>query len=103
VIGWGSPASIRGHYHRVAGWRIGLANWETLNFSLLDLCALGLIVGGLARTCQADARDPGQILTTFGYVTMFMSGLLNLPTLVRQFSRLHDICGRFNDDPPDCR
>ena len=94
VIQEGNPHSIRGHYDRVGGWHIRLANWEALNFGLLDLCTIGLLGGALARTCLARPTDPGRILIVFGYVQMFMSGLLSMPMLVRQLSRLRDICRR---------
>jgi hypothetical protein len=75
----------------VAGWNVRLANWEALNFSLLDECTLCLLGGALVRTCRSAPHDLGQILTTFGYVQMFQSGVLSLPVLVRQLSRLRDI------------
>jgi len=96
MISDGSPAAIRGHYERVAGWNIRLANWEAMNFSLLDLCTLCLLGGALVRTCLAAPSDPGRILTTFGYVQMFMAGVLSLPVLVRQLSRLRDIGRRLS-------
>jgi hypothetical protein len=75
----------------VAGWNVRLANSEALNFSLLDECTLCLLGGALVRTCRFAPHDPGQILTTFGYVQMSLSGVLSLPVLVRQLSRLRDI------------
>jgi ABC-type multidrug transport system fused ATPase/permease subunit len=94
VITTGSPRSIRGHYDRVGGCNIRLANWEAVNFGLLDLCTLALLTAALVRTCLAGHADPGRILMVFGYVQMFVSGLLSLPMLVRQASRLRDICRR---------
>jgi hypothetical protein len=94
VITSGCPRLIRGHYDRVGSGNIRLANWEAVNFGLLDLCTLGLLAAALLRTCLAGHADPGRILMVFGYVQMFVSGLLSLPMLVRQLSRLRDICRR---------
>jgi hypothetical protein len=89
-----SSLSIRAHFDRVGGWHIRLANWEALNFGLLDLCTVGLLGGTLARSCLSGPTDPARILMIFGYVQIFSSGLLSMPMLVRQLSRLRDICRR---------
>jgi hypothetical protein len=89
----GRPAKAR-----VAGWNVHLANWEALNFSLLDVRRLCLLGGALVRTCRTAPHDPGQILTIFGYVQVFLSGVLSLPVpvLVWQLSRLRDIGRRLS-------
>jgi ABC-type multidrug transport system fused ATPase/permease subunit len=90
VIQGGQPAEVRGHYGAVAGWRIKLADWEALNFGLMELFVLALLAVTLLRSCSATS-SPGDIFAVFRYVLMFVMALDNVPLLVRQISRIRDI------------
>jgi hypothetical protein len=96
VIGGGRPAEVRGHYGRVAGWRVRLSDWEALNFGAMELFVLGLMVAALVRFCAAADATPGDIFAVFGYVLMFVGGLDVVPVLVQQVSRLRDIGRRMH-------
>lgn len=86
----GRREEVRGHYSRVARWRIRLTDWEAWNFGLMELFILGLLAAVLARYVAAGA-GAGDVFAVFRYTLMFVMGLDNLPQLVQQVSRLRDI------------
>jgi hypothetical protein len=100
VIDRNRVREVRGHYRRVARWEIRLADCESLNFGLMQICVLGLMVAALVRSCLPGA-DAGHIAAVFGYLTMFVLGLINVPLLVEQFNRLRDIGRRVRSRPSD--
>ena len=56
---------------------------------------------GLVRCCSAPAVDPGYIFAEFGYVLMFVAGVISVPVLVQPCSRLRDIGRRLRAEGPD--
>lgn len=103
AIDEGSPAAVRGHFSRVAGWRVKLSNAEAVNFGLTELFVLGLMAAVLIRFCSAAAVSPGDIFAVFRYVLMFVMGLDSVPHVVQHVSRLRDIRQRLsgNGSPVD--
>jgi ABC-type multidrug transport system fused ATPase/permease subunit len=100
VIDQGRPKEVHTHYRRVALWRIKLANWEALNFGVMEVFVLGLMVTALFRSCLLIEAGPGDIFAVFRYVLMFVMGLDSVPGLVRQFTRLRDIGQRLGYQGP---
>jgi hypothetical protein len=94
VIHRARPAEVRGHYCLVARWRVMLSDWEAVNFGLMELLVFGLMAAALARCCAAPGVDAGHIFTVFGYVLLYVLGVLNVPVLIQQLSRLRDISRR---------
>jgi hypothetical protein len=43
-------------------------------------------------------RIQTSIIAVFGYVLMYVSGILNMPLLVQQFNRLRDISRRMQSE-----
>jgi hypothetical protein len=85
---------VRRHYHWVARWRIMLADREACSFGLLEFLVFGVMAAALVRTCEVPGVDAGRIFAVFGYVLMFVNGVINVPLLVQQFNRLRDISRR---------
>ena len=98
VIEGGKIDEVRGHYGAVGRWRVKLSDLEAWNFGLMELFILGLIGATLARTCALGLL-PGDILTIFQFLMMFLIGVDSVPQLVQQFSRLREIGGRMRGDP----
>lgn len=91
AIDTGSAAAARGHFGRVAGWRVRLSDAEAINFGLTELFVLGLLAAVLIRFCSAATASPGDIFAVFRYVLMFIMGLDSVPQVVQHVSRLRDI------------
>ena len=87
---------VRRHYEVVAGWRVKLSDLRAYNQGMMNLLFLGLTAVALVRCCLYALGDAGQIFATIGYVTMFVMGLVEVPSLVQQWSRLRDIQQRMN-------
>ncbi len=106
VIRGGRPEDVNGHYCRVAGWRVRLANCQALNFAGMELFVLALLAAALVRCCTTSSPDLGRIFAVFGYLIMFVGSLSSVPMLVQQFSRLRDINRRISargtTDRPVC-
>jgi hypothetical protein len=98
VITRARPLEVRSHYRLVAQWRVRLANWDALTFCLVDVCILGLMATALVRCCSLPDIDAGRIMTILGYVLMFVDGLVSVPLLIQQCSRLRDIGRRVQSD-----
>jgi len=91
VISHAQPQQVHGHYQKVARCRVKLANFQAINFALMNVCVFGLIAAALLRCCVVRSVDAGQVFAVVGYVTMFAMGLGNTPALVQQLARLRDI------------
>lgn len=91
VIAQGDAREIRTHYGLLARWRVKLSDWEVMNFGLMELFVLALMVAALIRFCAAAGATAGSVFAVFTYILTYVSGLDNVPLLVEQFSRLHDI------------
>lgn len=96
VLSHGSPDKVNSHYRGLARWRIRLADWEALNFGVMELFILGLLAAALLRACASGA-EAGTILAVFRYVLMFVLGLDSVPMIVQQMSRLRDVGRRMNE------
>ena len=101
VIGRSRPGKVRGHYNRVAHWRIKLTDCQAFNFGLMNVFVLALMATALVRCCVIHTTNVGQIFAVFGYVMVFVMGLVEVPLLVQQFSRLRDIKRRMDSARPD--
>ena len=97
VLDRGEPAEVRGHYGRLARWRVALSDAEAGNFARMELFVLSLLVAALLRSCRMAGAGPGDVLAVLGYVLMFVSGLDAVPGLVQQASRLRDLGRRLDD------
>ena len=97
-IAAGDAADVRGHYSRVARWRVRLANWDALNFGLMECFVLALLVTALGRFCLTPGAEAGDIFAVFRYLLMFLMGLDAVPVLVEKVSRLCDIGRRIRHE-----
>jgi hypothetical protein len=107
VIETGKTEVVREHHGAVGRWRVRLSDLEAWNFGQMELFILVLIGATLVRICTLGLL-PGDILTIFQFLMMFLIGVDSVPQLVQQFSRLHDSGGRMNEgktpdapEPPD--
>jgi ABC-type multidrug transport system fused ATPase/permease subunit len=100
VIDGGQAAEVRGHYERVARWRVRLSDQEAANFGLTEVFVLGLVALALARSCATLGTDVGSVFAVFRYVLMFVTGIDCVPMLVQQLTRLRDLDRRLGDAGP---
>ena len=98
VIAEGDSHALKTHYGLLANWRVRLSDWEVTNFGLMEIFILGLMVAALVRFCSADGATAGSVFAVFTYILTYVTGLDNVPLLVEQFSRLHDIGRRLQRD-----
>src|SRR5262249_13845778 len=75
-------------------WRIALSDRDAWAFGTLELLIFGVMAAALVRTCAQPGVDAGTIFAVFGYVLMYVGGVVNLPLLAQQFNRLRDISRR---------
>jgi hypothetical protein len=98
VIQRARPREVRGHFDIISCRRIRLSDREAWAFSLIQVPAFGLLAMALARSCAAPSVDARQIVAVSGYVLLFVTGMINVPLLMQQFSRLRDIGRRLRSE-----
>jgi len=98
IIERAEPAQVRGHYDLVRRWRIALSDRDALSFGVLELLIFGVMAAALVRICAQPGTDAGTIIAVFGYVLMYVTGIVNVPLLVQQFNRLRDISRRLQSE-----
>jgi hypothetical protein len=103
VIQRARPEEVRGHFGLVSRWRIMLSDRDAFSFGLLELLMFGLMAVALVRTCALPGVDAGHIFGVFGYVLMYVGGVINVPLLVQQFNRLRDISRRLHSESAPSR
>lgn len=91
VIAGGDTREVKTHYGLLAKWRVKLSDWEVMNFGVMEIFILGLMVASLIRFCSTAGATAGSVFAVFTYILTYVTGLDNVPLLVEQFSRLHDI------------
>jgi ABC-type multidrug transport system fused ATPase/permease subunit len=97
VINGGATGEVALHFERLAQRRIGLSDWDAMQFGCMQGLVLTLMAMALALGGSAGA-NAGHIALLLGYVSVFSTGVINLPTLVEQFTRLRDIGRRVRAD-----
>ena len=60
----------------------------------MEFFVLALIVAALGWYCARPGVEAGDIYAVFSYILMFIGGLYDVPMLIQQLARLHDIGGR---------
>ncbi len=98
VIERAHPTEVRSHFDLVRRWRIALSDRDAWSFGILELLSFGVMAAALVRTCARPGVDAGSIVAVFGYVVMYVTGIVNVPLLVQQFNRLRDISKRLQSD-----
>lgn len=93
VIQESAPAEIKEHYKRLACWRVRLSDWDAANFGLMELLTCGLLLAAFLRSGwgAGGAVAVGEIVAVMRYVILFETGVITLPVLAGQLSRLRDI------------
>jgi hypothetical protein len=94
VIHRAQPREVSRHFNLISRWRIMLSDRDAWSFGLLEFLVFGLMAAALVRTCAVPSANAGHIFAVFGYVLMYVGGVINVPLLVQQFGRLRDISRR---------
>jgi ABC-type multidrug transport system fused ATPase/permease subunit len=94
VINRRRTEEVRGHFERMARWRVRLSDWGALTTGLMEWFILGLMIVVLLRSCTLGEATAGTIFAKFRYVLLFILALDDVPLLVEQTSRLRDILCR---------
>ena len=82
---------VKDHFNAVRSWRVKLSDAEAFNWSIVEALSILLLVGVLARITYMDEISAGAIFAMIVYVWQFMENLDNVPELLQQLARLHDI------------
>jgi ABC-type multidrug transport system fused ATPase/permease subunit len=82
---------VKDHFNAVRSWRVKLSDAEAFNWSIIEVLSILLMVGVLVRITYMDEISAGEIFAMIVYVWQFMENLDNVPELLQQLARLHDI------------
>ncbi len=82
---------VKDHFSAVRSWRVKLSDAEAFNWSVIEVLSILLMVGVLVRITYMDEISAGAIFAMIVYVWQFMENLDNVPELLQQLARLHDI------------
>ncbi len=85
------PQVVRAHFTAVRNWRVRLSDAEAVNWSIIEVLSIALLVGVLVRITYLEEISAGEIFAMIVYVWQFMENLDNVPELLQQLARLHDI------------
>jgi ABC-type multidrug transport system fused ATPase/permease subunit len=98
IIHRAQAPEVRTHFHLISRWRIMLSDRDACSFGLLEFLVFSVMAAALVRTCGVPGVDAGHIFAVFGYVLMFVNGVINVPLLVQQLNRLRDISRRLQSE-----
>jgi ABC-type multidrug transport system fused ATPase/permease subunit len=86
---------LKHHFDQVRCWRIRLSDAEAYNWTFIEVLSIFVFVAVLVRATYLDPGPDdilaGQIFAILTYVWRLMENLDNVPQLVQQITRLHDI------------
>jgi hypothetical protein len=94
VIERAQPGEVRAHFDVIRRWRIALSDRDAFSYGVLEMLIFVATAAALMRTCVRPGVDAGTIFAVLGYVIVYVSGIVNVPLLVQQLSRLRDIRNR---------
>ena len=100
IIERAQPNEVRGHFDLIRRWRIALSDRDACSFGVLESLIFVAMAAALVQTCARPGLDPGTIVAVLGYVLMYVNGIVYVPLLVQQFSRLRDISRRMQSKSP---
>jgi ABC-type multidrug transport system fused ATPase/permease subunit len=85
------PEPIRHHFNEVRCWRVRLSDAEAFNWTFIEVLSIAVFVAVLVRATYIQTLETGDIFAILVYVWRFMENLDNVPQIVQQLTRLHDI------------
>lgn len=84
------PEPIRHHFEQVKCWRVRLSDAEAYNWTFIEILSILVFVAVLVRATYLEV-ETGEIFAILVYVWRLMENLDNVPQIVQQLTRLHDI------------
>lgn len=84
------PEAIRHHFEQVKCWRVKLSDAEAYNWTFIEILSILVFVAVLVRATYLEV-ETGEIFAILVYVWRLMENLDNVPQIVQQLTRLHDI------------
>lgn len=91
AIDTADPSVVKAHFSAVRTWRVRLSDAEAINWSIIEVLSIALLISVLVRLSYMDEITAGAIFAMIVYVWQFMENLDNVPELLQQLARLHDI------------
>jgi ABC-type multidrug transport system fused ATPase/permease subunit len=91
VIETVDPAAIRHHFDQVRCWRVKLSDAEAFNWTVIEVLSIVVFIAVLVRATYLPSTETGDIFAILVYVWRLMENLDNVPQIVQQLTRLHDI------------
>lgn len=90
AIDQAEPEPIRHHFEQVKCWRVRLSDAEAYNWTFIEVLSILVFVAVLVRATYLEV-ETGEIFAILVYVWRLMENLDNVPQIVQQLTRLHDI------------
>ena len=84
-------AAIRHHFEEVRCWRVKLSDAEAFNWTTIEVLSVLVFIIVLIRATYLPTTETGDIFAILVYVWRLMENLDNVPQIVQQLTRLHDI------------
>jgi hypothetical protein len=94
VIEHAEPAAIRHHFAQVRCWRVKLSDAEAFNWTFIEVLSILVFIVVLVRATFLPTTETGDVFAILVYVWRLMENLDNVPQIVQQLTRLHDIAKR---------
>ena len=91
VIDQAEPDSIKHHFEQVRCWRVKLSDAEAYNWTFIEILSILVFIVVLARATYLPSTETGDVFAILVYVWRLMENLDNVPQIVQQLTRLHDI------------
>jgi ABC-type multidrug transport system fused ATPase/permease subunit len=91
VIDKVDEVAIRHHFEQVRCWRVKLSDAEAFNWTTIEVMSIIAFIIILVRATYLPTTETGDIFAILVYVWRLMENLDNVPQIVQQLTRLHDI------------
>ena len=92
--------SVKLYIRGLMRWNIKLSDLETINFSIVWLCAVGLLLFAIVDTVQVSNSTVqyGAVLSVVMYVFQYADGIIEIPENYQEWLRLKEISSRLSQD-----
>lgn len=85
---------IFAHFKNIAKWMVRMSDFETLNFSIIEIILFILAIFALYVSASDVGATAGGIFSTLTYILEFSGGIFMLPIIYQQIIRLKEISSR---------
>ncbi|QPQ28826.1 ABC transporter six-transmembrane domain-containing protein [Lysinibacillus sp. JNUCC 51] len=91
-------AIVRRHFVRLRFWRVSISNAEATTWGGVEIVVIVLTLATLLRLTNIQGISVGTIYAIISYIWMFKDAVGDLPVIVDNLSRVHDIGERVAEE-----